>query len=76
MSPNGRNGEEGARWRLSPRRGYGVGGAAEFPVRGGALTVGAVGKATGRGVLPVGCFRSRMEEGKRTEAWQRRAASF
>jgi hypothetical protein len=51
-------------------------GAAEFPVRGGAPTVGVIGKATGRGVLPVGCFRSRMEEGKRTEAWWRRAASF
>jgi hypothetical protein len=40
-------------------------------VRSGALTVGAVRKATGRGVLPVGCFRGRTEEGERTEARRR-----
>jgi hypothetical protein len=27
--------------------------------------VGAVRKATGRGVLPMGCFRGRTEEGKK-----------
>jgi hypothetical protein len=64
-SPNGgkRNGEERARWQLLPRRGDGVGGAAEFSVRGGAPMVGAVEKATGRGFLTVGCF------GVRTEGW-------
>jgi hypothetical protein len=47
-----------------------VGGAAEFLVKGGAPTVGAVGKVTERGVLPMGCFGGRTEEGKRTEAWR------
>jgi hypothetical protein len=76
QSLNGSNGEERARWKLSPRRGDGVGGMAEFPVRGGAPMVGAVRKATGRGVLPVGCFGVRTEEGKGTEAQWRRAAPF
>jgi hypothetical protein len=76
VEPNWRNGEEGAWWRLSPQRGDGVSGAAEFPVRGSAPMVGAVRKATGGGGLPVGCFRGRTEEGKRTEARLRRAAPF
>jgi hypothetical protein len=76
-SPNGgkRNGEEKARRQLSPQRGDGVGGVTEFSVRGGAPMVGAVGKATGRGVLPVGCFGVRMEGGG-TEARRWRAAPF
>jgi hypothetical protein len=67
-------GEMGRRERH--RRGDGVGGAAEFPVRGGAPTVGAVRKATGRGILSVGCFGGRTEKGKRTEVRQHWAASF
>jgi hypothetical protein len=47
--PNSRIGKEGARWWLSPWRGDGVGGAGGFPVWGGTLAVGAVGKAMGRG---------------------------
>jgi hypothetical protein len=53
-SPNARDGEEGARWRLSPRRGDGVGGVAECSVQSGAPMVGAVRKATGRGFCPWG----------------------
>jgi hypothetical protein len=66
-SPTGRggNGEESARRQLLPRRGDGVGGATEFAVRGGALMVGAVEKAMGRG-LARGVLRS--EDGKRVEA--------
>jgi hypothetical protein len=65
--PNGEggNGEESARRQLLPRRGDGVGGATEFAVRGGALMVGAVEKAMGRG-LARGVLRS--EDGKRVEA--------
>jgi hypothetical protein len=69
----GGNGEESARWQLSPRRGDNVGGAAEFSVWGSVPMVGAVGKATGRGFLPVGCFRVRTEGGKGTEVRQHRA---
>jgi hypothetical protein len=72
----GEMGSRGRAWQLSPGRGDDIGGAAEFPVRGGASTVGAVKKATGRGVLPVGCFGRRMEEGKRNEARWHRAVSF
>jgi hypothetical protein len=58
------------------RRGDGIGGATEFPVRGGAPMVGAVRKATGRGILSVGCFGGRTEQGKRTKVRRCWAASF
>jgi hypothetical protein len=64
-SPNGGDGEERARRQLSPQRRDDVGGTVEFSVQGGAPMVGVVKKATGRGVLPVGCFRVRIEEGGR-----------
>jgi hypothetical protein len=54
--PDWRKGEEGVRWWLSPQRGDGVGGMDEFLVRGDAPTVGAVGKATVRGVCPWGAL--------------------
>jgi hypothetical protein len=62
--PNWRNGEEGAWWWLSPHRGDSVGGATEFPLRGGAPTVGAVEKATGRGVCPWGALEGGWSRGK------------
>jgi hypothetical protein len=64
--PNCRSGEEGAWWRLSPRRGDDVSGMAKFPVRGGALTVGAVGKAMG------GCSWGPLKGGRRKEKELRR----
>jgi hypothetical protein len=74
--PNWRSGEEGAWWQLSPRRGDGVSGTAKFSVRGGALMLGVVRKATGGGGLLIGCFEGRTDEGKRTEARWRRATPF
>jgi hypothetical protein len=53
--PNWRKGEEGARWRLSPQRGDDV---------GGAPMVGAVRKATGRGVCPWGALEGGRRRGK------------
>jgi hypothetical protein len=64
VEPNWRKGKVGARWWLSPRRGDGIGGAVEFPVRGGAPTVGAVRKATGRGVCPWGALEGGQRKGK------------
>jgi hypothetical protein len=69
----GGNGEESAQRQLSPQRGDGVGGAAEFSVRGGAPRVGAVRKATRRG-FARGVLRSEDGGGgrNRTEARRRR----
>jgi hypothetical protein len=72
----GGNGEESARWQLSPRRGDDVGGAAIFSMRGGASRVGVVGKATGRG-FARGVLRSEDGGGRnRTEARRRRWRPF
>jgi hypothetical protein len=49
--------EEGARWQLSPRREDDGGGAAKFPVRVGAPTVGVDEKATGGGEGGDGLLR-------------------
>jgi hypothetical protein len=72
----GGNGEESARWQLSPRRGDDVGGAAIFSMRGGASRVGVVGKATGRG-FARGVLRSEDGGGRnRTEARRHRWRPF
>jgi hypothetical protein len=65
----GGNGEESAQRQLSPQRGDGVGGAAEFSVRGGAPRVGAVRKATRRG-FARGVLRSEDGGGGKTEPRQ------
>jgi hypothetical protein len=71
-NPNGENGEESARRQLSPRRGDGVGGAAESSVRGDTPRVGAVKKATGRS-FSRGALRSENGgEENRAEARRRR----
>jgi hypothetical protein len=72
-SPNGENGEESARRQLSPRRGDGVGGAAESSVRGDTPRVEAVGKATGRS-FARGALRS--EDGGGGEQSRGTAASM
>jgi hypothetical protein len=75
---NWRGREEGAWWRLSPRRGDDVDGTTKFSMRGGASTMVAVKKGNeggGGGGLLVVCFKGRRA-GERNGTRRHQATPF